>query len=136
MSEMSIGHAPVRHDWTRAEIGALFALPFTELLHRAASVHRQHFNADEVQVSTLLSVKTGGCPEDCGYCPQAQRYHTGVDATKLMACDDVLAKAQNPKELFVVPGATHVDLYDKPQYVGPAVEKLAGFYRQHLGGNT
>ena len=97
MSEMSIGQAPVRHDWTRPEIAALFALPFTELLHRAAGVHRQHFNADEVQVSTLLSVKTGGCPEDCGYCPQAQRYHTGVDATKLMACDDVLAKARAAK---------------------------------------
>jgi len=98
MSEISIGPAAVRHDWTRPEIGALFALPFTELLHRAASVHRRHFNADEVQVSTLLSVKTGGCPEDCGYCPQAQRYHTGVDATKLMACDDVLAKARAAKD--------------------------------------
>lgn len=98
MSEISIGHAPVRHDWTRAEISALFALPFTDLLHRAATVHRQNFNADEVQVSTLLSVKTGGCPEDCGYCPQAQRYHTGVDATKLMACDDVLAKARAAKD--------------------------------------
>ena len=98
MSEISLGQAPVRHDWTRPEIAALFALPFTELLHRAAGVHRQHFNADEVQVSTLLSVKTGGCPEDCGYCPQAQRYHTGVDATKLMACDDVLAKARAAKD--------------------------------------
>ena len=97
MPEIPVGSAPVRHDWTRGEIAALFALPFTELLHRAAGVHRQHFNADEVQVSTLLSVKTGGCPEDCGYCPQAQRYHTGVDATKLMACDDVLAKARAAK---------------------------------------
>ena len=97
MSEISIGHTPVRHDWSRTEIGALFALPFTELLHRAATVHREYFNADEVQVSTLLSVKTGGCPEDCGYCPQAQRYHTGVDATKLMACDDVLEKARAAK---------------------------------------
>ncbi len=97
MSEIALGSAPARHDWTRAEIADLFALPFTELLFRAAAVHRAHFNADEVQVSTLLSVKTGGCPEDCGYCPQAQRYHTGVDATKLMACEDVLAKARAAK---------------------------------------
>ncbi|RMH93765.1 biotin synthase BioB [Lysobacter pythonis] len=97
MSESALGHAPVRHDWTRAEIAGLFALPFTELLFRAASAHRENFNADEVQVSTLLSVKTGGCPEDCGYCPQAQRYHTGVDATKLMPCEDVLAKARAAK---------------------------------------
>ena len=89
--------APVRHDWSRAEIEALFALPFPELLHRAAGVHRQHFEASEVQVSTLLSVKTGGCPEDCAYCPQAQRYHTGVEATKLMATDAVLEKARAAK---------------------------------------
>lgn len=97
MSVAPLGQSPVRHDWTREEISALFALPFTELLFRAASVHRQNFNADEVQVSTLLSVKTGGCPEDCGYCPQAQRYHTGVNATKLMACEDVLEKARQAK---------------------------------------
>ena len=79
----------LRHDWSREEVLALFALPFTELLHRAASVHRLHFDPAEVQVSTLLSVKTGGCPEDCGYCPQAARYHTGVDATKLMSTEAV-----------------------------------------------
>ena len=61
-----------------------FDLPFPVLLQKAGDLHRQHFDPSEVQVSTLLSVKTGGCPEDCGYCPQAQRYHTGVDATKLM----------------------------------------------------
>ena len=87
----------VRHDWSRREVEALFALPFPELLHRAASVHRQNFDPAEVQVSTLLSVKTGGCPEDCAYCPQAQRYNTGVDATKLMSTDDVLAKAKQAK---------------------------------------
>ena len=87
----------LRHDWTRAEVEALFALPFTELLHRAACVHRAHFDPAEVQVSTLLSVKTGGCPEDCGYCPQAARYHTGVEATKLMATDEVVAKARQAK---------------------------------------
>ncbi|HET6395875.1 MAG TPA: biotin synthase BioB [Pseudoxanthomonas sp.] len=84
----------IRHDWRREELLALFDLPFTELLHRAASVHRAHFDPAEVQVSTLLSVKTGGCPEDCGYCPQAQRYHTGVAATKLMSVDEVLEKAR------------------------------------------
>lgn len=86
-----------RHDWSRAELEALFALPFTELLHRAGTVHRRYFDPAEVQVSTLLSVKTGGCPEDCAYCPQAQRYHTGVDATKLMSTEAVLEKAKQAK---------------------------------------
>ena len=89
--------SPLRHDWQQAELLALFDLPFPELLHRAASVHRQHFDPAEVQVSTLLSVKTGGCPEDCAYCPQAQRYHTGVDAQKLMSTEAVLEKAKQAK---------------------------------------
>ena len=88
---------PVRHDWSRNEVEALFDRPFPELLHRAGSAHRQHFDPAEVQVSTLLSVKTGGCPEDCGYCPQAQRYHTGVEATKLMETDAVVEKAKQAK---------------------------------------
>lgn len=87
----------LRHDWSRAEVRALFDLPFPELLHRAASAHRENFDATEVQVSTLLSVKTGGCPEDCSYCPQAARYHTGVDATKLMSTEAVLEKARQAK---------------------------------------
>ena len=87
----------LRHDWSRSEVRALFDLPLPELLFRAAGVHREHFDPSEVQVSTLLSVKTGGCPEDCGYCPQAQRYHTGVEATKLMALDAVLDKARQAK---------------------------------------
>ena len=87
----------LRHDWSRAEVRALFDLPLPELLFRAASAHREHFDPAEVQISTLLSVKTGGCPEDCGYCPQAQRYHTGVEATKLMALDAVLDKARQAK---------------------------------------
>lgn len=87
----------LRNDWSRAEIEALFNLPFPELLHHAATVHRANFDPAEVQVSTLLSVKTGGCPEDCAYCPQAQRYHTGVDATKLMATEAVLEKARQAK---------------------------------------
>lgn len=89
--------APVRHDWTREEIQALFALPFPELLHRAGQIHRERFDPTQVQVSTLLSVKTGGCPEDCGYCPQAARYHTGVNATKLMDTEAVVEKARQAK---------------------------------------
>jgi len=90
--------SPVRNDWSRDEVLALFALPFTELLHRAGSVHREHFDPTEVQVSTLLSVKTGGCPEDCGYCPQAARYHTGVEATKLMSTEAVVEKARQARD--------------------------------------
>lgn len=87
----------LRHDWTLTEVEALFALPFTELLHRAASVHRQHFDPAEIQVSTLLSIKTGGCPEDCAYCPQAARYATGVKAHKLMTTEQVVEKAEAAK---------------------------------------
>ena len=93
-----VGSAPaLRHDWSQTEVEALFALPFTELVQRAATVHARNFNPAEVQISTLLSVKTGGCPEDCSYCPQAQRYHTGVEATKLMDTDDVLERARAAK---------------------------------------
>jgi biotin synthase len=87
----------VRHDWTRGEIGALFDLPFPELIFRAQSIHRQYFDPTEVQISTLLSIKTGGCPEDCAYCPQSARYHTGVEAEKLMALDAVVAEARAAK---------------------------------------
>ncbi len=87
----------IRHDWTRAEIRALFELPFPELLFRAQTVHRAHFDPTEVQISTLLSIKTGGCPEDCAYCPQSAKYDTGVKAEKLMALDAVLAEARAAK---------------------------------------
>ena len=95
--EAAVADATPRHDWSRREVEALFELPLPELLYRAAAVHRVHFDPAEVQVSTLLSVKTGGCPEDCAYCPQAQRYHTGVEATKLMSTDAVLEKARAAK---------------------------------------
>ncbi len=91
------GLGRVRHDWTRAEIGALFDLAFPELIFQAQSVHRQCFDPTEVQISTLLSIKTGGCPEDCAYCPQSARYDTGVDAEKLMTLDAVLAEARAAK---------------------------------------
>jgi biotin synthase len=89
--------AALRHDWTRAEVAALMDLPFADLLARAHAVHRAHHDANAVQVSTLLSIKTGGCPEDCAYCPQAARYATGVNAEKLMSLDSVLAKARQAK---------------------------------------
>jgi len=88
---------PVRHDWQLSEIGALFDLPFMELLARAHAVHAANHDPNAVQVSTLLSIKTGGCPEDCAYCPQAQRYHTGVEAQKLMDVEDVLERARAAK---------------------------------------
>jgi len=87
----------VRHDWTRTEIRALLALSFPELIFRAQSVHRLHFDPSEVQISTLLSIKTGGCPEDCAYCPQSVRYDTGVKADKLMSVDAVVAEATAAK---------------------------------------
>ena len=87
----------IRHDWTREEIRALFRLPFNELIFRAQSLHRTYFDAREVQISTLLSIKTGGCPEDCSYCPQSARYDTGVKAEKLMALNAVLAEAKAAK---------------------------------------
>ncbi|MFZ5691857.1 MAG: biotin synthase BioB [Pseudomonadota bacterium] len=88
----------VRHDWTRSEIRELFALPFPELLFQAQTVHRTNFDPTEVQVSTLLSIKTGGCPEDCAYCPQSAKYDTGVKAEKLMSLDKVLAEAKAAKD--------------------------------------
>ena len=90
--------APVRTDWTREEIAALFELPFTELLFRAATVHRQHHAADEVQLCTLLSIKTGGCAEDCGYCSQSVHADSGVEATKLMDVRQVLQSAAQAKD--------------------------------------
>jgi biotin synthase len=91
------GRSLVRHDWTRDEIHALFDLPFPELMFRAQAIHRQNFDPTEVQISTLLSIKTGGCPEDCAYCPQSARYDTDVHAEKLMALEAVLAEARAAK---------------------------------------
>jgi biotin synthase len=87
-----------RHDWTRTQVAELFALPFPELLFRAALVHRENFDPAEVQISTLLSIKTGGCQEDCAYCPQSAKYDTGVQAEKLMGLDRVLAEARAAKD--------------------------------------
>ena len=87
-----------RNDWTRDEIAALFDLPFTELLFRAQSVHRAHHAPDQVQLCTLLSIKTGGCPEDCGYCSQSVKAESGIKATKLMDPRAVLQKAAEAKD--------------------------------------
>ena len=89
--------AVVRHDWTRAEVRALFELPFPELIFRAQRMHRLHFDPTEVQISTLISIKTGGCPEDCAYCPQSAHYQTSVKAEKLMRVDAVVAEARAAK---------------------------------------
>ena len=88
----------VRHDWTRAEVRALFVLPFPDLMFEAQRIHRLYFDPCEVQISTLLSIKTGGCPEDCAYCPQSTHYETGVTAEKLMSLDAVLAQARAAKQ--------------------------------------
>ena len=92
------GAATYRTDWTRAEIAELFALPFTELVFRAAEVHRANPAAGEVQLATLLSIKTGGCPEDCGYCSQSASAEAGVKATKLMDVREVLQNAARAKD--------------------------------------
>ena len=84
--------------WSVDAIEALFQLPFPELLFRAQTVHREHFNPTHVEFATLLSIKTGGCPEDCGYCPQAAQYDTGVEASKMMALDQVLFAAKRAKD--------------------------------------
>ena len=72
-----------RHNWTKAEILDIYNLPLMELLYKSATIHRKHHDPNKVQVSTLLSIKTGGCPEDCGYCPQAARYHTDIEGNDL-----------------------------------------------------
>ncbi|MEC4237555.1 biotin synthase BioB [Pseudomonas sp. DSV-1] len=91
--------ANVRHDWSLAEVRAMFTQPFNDLLFEAQTVHRKHFNANRVQVSTLLSIKTGACPEDCKYCPQSGHYNTGLAKEKLMQVQKVLEEAQRAKSI-------------------------------------
>jgi len=93
---MSMGE--IRNDWTKEEVAEIFNLPIMELMYRASVVHRKFQATGEVQVCTLLSVKTGGCPEDCAYCPQASRYHTEVERHNLLGYDEVLTKALIAKE--------------------------------------
>src|ERR1700719_4747671 len=89
---------PLRHDWDRAEAEVLYALPFADLIFRAQSIHRAHSDPNHVETASLLSIKTGGCPEDCGYCSQSAHYDTGLKATKLMAQADVVATAKRARD--------------------------------------
>jgi biotin synthase len=88
----------VRNDWSLAEVKAIFDLPFNELLFQAQTVHRQHFDPNAVQISTLLSIKTGGCPEDCKYCPQSVHYDTGLEPERLMDIEEVVTAAKRAKQ--------------------------------------
>ncbi len=116
----------VRHDWTQAEIAALFDMPFMDLVFQAASVHRETFNPNEVQLSQLLSIKTGGCAENCGYCSQSSHFDTGLKAAKLMPVGDVLAAAKAAKDggaqRFCM-GAAWRDLKDRDV---PALAQMIG----------
>src|SRR5580693_2411085 len=87
----------IRHDWDRAEAEALYDLPFADLMFRAQSIHRSHFDPNHVETASLLSIKTGGCPEDCGYCSQSAHADAGVKAEKLMPVDLVVADARRAK---------------------------------------
>jgi biotin synthase len=89
--------AELRHDWRAEEVSALFEMPFNDLLFRAQGVHREHFDPNQVQLSTLLNIKTGACPEDCAYCPQSVRHNTGLEVEPLMPLDEVRVAAQRAK---------------------------------------
>lgn len=88
----------IRHDWNRQQARQIYELPLNDLLFQAQTIHRQHFDANDVQLSTLLNIKTGGCAEDCGYCPQSARYQTGMEKTGLMPVDEVLEAAKAAKD--------------------------------------
>jgi len=109
----------VRHDWTLPEVRAIHDLPLLELVYRAQTVHRATFGEPEVQLCSLLSIKTGGCPEDCAYCPQAARYHTGVKAERLMETGDVLDAARTARAAGATRfcmGAAWREVKDGPQF--------------------
>jgi biotin synthase len=95
---MNLSHPVVRHDWSRDEVIRLFELPFADLLFLAQQAHRAHYDANEVQVSTLLSIKTGACPEDCGYCPQSVRFDTGLEKEALLELDEVRQAARSARQ--------------------------------------
>jgi len=90
--------AGIRHDWTASQVQALFELPFNDLLFQAQQAHRRHFDANQLQVSTLLSIKTGACPEDCGYCPQSGHHNTALEKERLLALEEVLTAAKAARE--------------------------------------
>ena len=108
-----------RHNWTKEEILEIYNKPLMELLYDAATIHREHHDPNTVQVSTLLSIKTGGCPEDCGYCPQAARYHTNVEGNDLMSVHQVKAQALRAKasgSSRVCMGAAWRNVKDGPEF--------------------
>ena len=112
-------NSTVRHNWTKEEILAIYHKPMMELLYEAATVHREHHDPNTVQVSTLLSIKTGGCPEDCGYCPQAARYHTNIEGNDLMTVQQVKAQALRAKasgSSRVCMGAAWRNVKDGPEF--------------------
>jgi len=109
----------IKHNWTTEEILEIYNKPFMELLYDAATVHRLHHDPNTVQVSTLLSIKTGGCPEDCGYCPQAARYHTNIEGNELMSVPQVKAQALRARESGssrVCMGAAWRNVKDGPEF--------------------
>jgi biotin synthase len=122
---------PIRHDWTREEVLALFARPLLDLVFQAQTVHRAHQPPGAVQKATLLSVKTGGCPEDCAYCPQSARYRTGVEREELLPLDDVVEAATKAK----AEGATRFCLGGAYRSVpeGPAFERILAMVRAVRG---
>ena len=101
VASSAAGAPALRSDWSREEISELFTLPFNDLLFRAQTVHRQYFDPNEVQVSTLLSIKTGACPEDCAYCPQSTRFDTGLSVEALMEVENVVEQAKAAREAGV-----------------------------------
>ncbi len=114
-----VAEVPLRHDWSVAEVQALYELPLLELVYRAQTVHRAVWKENKVQLCSLLSIKTGGCPEDCSYCPQAARYKTGVQAEKLMAVPEVLSAAKQAREAGATRfcmGAAWREVKDGPQF--------------------
>ncbi|MFL5319372.1 MAG: biotin synthase BioB [Myxococcaceae bacterium] len=118
----------LRHDWTVEEVKAIYELPLLELVYRAQTVHRAVFKDNKVQLCSLLSVKTGGCPEDCAYCPQAARYKTGVSAEKLMGVNEVLHAAKHAKDAGATRfcmGAAWREVKDGPQF-DSVVEMVKG----------
>ena len=111
--------AKLRHDWALPEIRALHDLPLPELIYRAQTVHRAQFGGYQVQLCSLLSIKTGGCPEDCAYCPQSARYQTGVQADKLLSLEEVTASARSAREAGATRfcmGAAWREVKDGPQF--------------------
>ena len=123
-----IDHTPVRHDWTLSQIRALFQMPLMELVYQAAGVHRHYHDPSEIQVCKLISIKTGGCPEDCSYCSQSSRYKTEVKASPLMEEEDVLTIARRAKEAGVsrvCMGAAWREVRDNKQF-----DRVLGMVRE------